>query len=187
MPLVDEIYGLKDTLANKGVIFCFSGYMTEDVLLSMGKTIKKKLNLVEADNKTSRSLFAVFVEEAQNIIRYSSEQLPHPDGADDEEKTLRHGFLSVGVEEGKYYVCCANVVKRADVSRLNDHLTHIQGLDSDGLKALFRQTLKGKTPKGSKGAGVGFIDIARRATRGFEFGFKDLDDSYSYFCLKAYV
>ena len=54
-------------------------------------------------------------------------------------------------------------------------------------RALYREALCGETPEGSKGAGVGFIDIARRAEHGFEFDIMAVDDKRSYFCLKACV
>ena len=33
-------------------------------------------------------------------------------------------------------------------------------LDADGLKSLYKDILKDEVPEGSKGAGVGFVDIA---------------------------
>ena len=54
-------------------------------------------------------------------------------------------------------------------------------------RALYRETLCGETPEGSKGVGVGFIDIARRAGHGFEFDIMAVDAKRSYFCLKACV
>lgn len=62
-----------------------------------------------------------------------------------------------------------------------------KGLDREGLKALWKETLKGDTPTGSKGAGVGFIDIARRARGGVEFDFLRLDDENTFFTVKAYI
>ena len=50
-----------------------------------------------------------------------------------------------------------------------------------------KETLKGDTPTGSKGAGVGFIDIARQARGGVEFDFFRLDDEDTFFTVKAYI
>jgi hypothetical protein len=79
------------------------------------------------------------------------------------------------------------MVKQQDVDRLNRNLTHIQQLDEKGLKALYKDTLKGETPEGSKGAGVGFIDIARRSKHGFDFDFIPATDDKSFFTLTAYA
>jgi len=184
MTLIEEIHRLQDNLEAQGIIFCYSGYLTEEMLLGMGNTIKQKLALADADPKAARAVFAIYIEQAQNVIRYSSYVLGDPD---DDEASLRHGFLTIGKRNGDYFVCCSNMVQQGDVDRLRSHLEHIQSLDKDGLKTLYRETLRGEIPEGSKGAGVGFVDIARRAKGGFEFGFKPIDDRHAYFSLKAFV
>ncbi len=180
--LAEEMYRLRGYLQDQGIMFCYSGYMTEGVLTGIGQAIKRKLELEDADKKTSKAIFSIFVEQMQNVIRYSAEREPLSG-----ENELRYGVLTMGQKGDHYFVSCSNLVERKDVARLNDSLTHIKGLDPDGLKALYKRTLKGDTPQGSKGAGVGFIDIARRAVHGFDFDFTEVDDEHSYFCLRAYL
>ncbi len=178
-----DILDLREGLMRGGVLFCYCGYVTEEVLSSIGDAIRDKLALENTEQQVSRGLFAVFVEQVQNIIRYSAEK---QEGAlEDRAVDLRHGVLAVGRSDGGYYVSCGNAIANGDVPRLRDGLSHIQGLDRKELKALHKEILKGKTPEGSKGAGVGFIDIARLATRGIEFDFMELDQQLSYFVLKA--
>ncbi|MBT3766359.1 MAG: hypothetical protein HOB79_17190 [Rhodospirillaceae bacterium] len=185
--LAKDTYDFRGYLQEKGIIFCYSGYITEDVLSGIGNAIKKKLEHEAADKRTSKGLFSIFVEQVQNVIRYSAEG--EPENVENESKELRYGVLTVGKSKDKdnYFVSCGNLIMQKDVERLKESLSHIQNLDKDGLKALYKETLKGDTPEGSKGAGVGFIDIARRAENGFEFDFENVDDEHSYFCLKAYM
>ena len=181
--LAQETYEFRNYLQEKGIIFCYSGYITEDVLTGIGDAIKRKLEHEEADKRTTKGLFSIFVEQMQNVIRYSAEG-----EAEDPEKMMteiRYGVLTVGKDDEKYFVSCGNLIKQGDVERLRTSLDHIQHLDKDGLKALYKETLRAETPKGSKGAGVGFIDIARRAENGFKFDFTEVDDDHSYFCLGA--
>jgi len=191
MASLDQIHAIQKTFDEQDIVFCYSGYITEDVLLGMGGAIKKKLGMVQMDRKAARSVFAIFVEGAQNVIRYSQAVLQEEGG--DDEDVLRHGLLAVGrTTEGEgegdgYFVCCGNLVHRSDIDSLEQQLNHIKSLDADGLKAFYKETLRQEAPENSKGAGVGFIDIARRAQGGLEFGFKDVDDDYSYFYLKAYA
>ena len=182
--LAQDMYTFRDELAQKGIIFCYSGYITEEILSGIGGALKTKLTMENEDRVRARTLFAVFVEQVQNVIRYSAERISDDDINDE---ALRYGVLVVGKKDDKYFVSCSNLIAQADVERLNTNLLAIQKLDPDGLKALFKQTLKGETPDGSKGAGVGFVDIARKAAHGFDFDFAKVDDTHSYFCLKAYV
>lgn len=183
--LAKETYDFREYLQEKGIIFCYSGYITEDVLSGIGNAVKKKLEHEDADKRTSRGLFSIFVEQVQNVIRYSAEG--EPTDVSSKAKDLRYGVLTVGKIDQHYFVSCGNLIVQKDVERLRKSLGHIQNLDKDGLKALYKETLKGETPEGSKGAGVGFIDIARRAENGFEFDFAKVDEDHSYFCLKAYI
>ena len=75
---VRDLFDLRATLQRQGIIFAFSGYMTEAVLSGVGEAIKQKLTIDDADTKTLRSVFAVFVEQMQNIIRYSAELAAQP-------------------------------------------------------------------------------------------------------------
>jgi len=185
MNSLDQIHAIQTALAKQQIIFCYAGYITEDVLLSVGSAIKKKLALVQADKHATRTVFAIFIEEAQNVVRYSKAVLSGGDG--DENDALRHGFIAVGKNDGKYFVCCGNPVRNDDVARLDQNLTHIQSLNAEELKALYKESLRKDPPEGSKGAGVGFIDIARRASGGFDFSFEDYDDTHAYFYIRAYA
>lgn len=179
-----SMYEFRNALHERGIIFCYSGYVTEPVLTGIGKTLKQKLVLEETDTKTMQNVFAIFVEQMQNIVRYSAETESDPKT---KETELRYGLLSIGMEDDKFFVACGNKILLGDVKRLNDKLERLQELNKDELKSLYRETLRAPADEESKGAGIGFIDIARRSTRIIDFDFMDLDDTYAFFCLKAYV
>ena len=180
--LANDMYEFRNYLRETGIIFCYSGYMTEDILVGIGNAIKQKLTMDDEDMKTARAVFSIFVEQVQNVIRYSAEK-----ETKDNKTELRYGVLTVGREEDKVFVTCGNIIKNSDMIRLKENLTKIKGMDKTGLKKLWKDTLRGETPDGSKGAGVGFIDIARRARQGFEFDFSEVDADVSFFTLKAYI
>jgi hypothetical protein len=182
---LSQIHKIQESLNDEQIIFCYAGYITEDVLLSIGKTIRQKLEMAKAERNAARAIFAIFVEEAQNVIRYSQEVIGDENGEDGNE--LRRGFIAVGNGDGDYYVCCGNLIQLDDVSRLEGHLQNIKSLDEDELKALYKQILRGDVPEGSKGAGVGFVDIARKAKGRFDYFFKDINDKHAYFYLIAHV
>lgn len=180
--LATDMYEFRNYLRKTGIIFCYSGYMTEDILVGIGNAIKKKLSMDEEDRQTAKAVFSIFVEQVQNVIRYSAEK-----ETKDDKTELRYGVLTVGREDDKVFVTCGNIIKNPDRDRLKEHLIAIQKMDKAELKKMWKDVLRGDTPEGSKGAGVGFIDIARRARQGFEFDFSEVDDALSFFTLKAYI
>jgi len=180
-----EMKTFNSYLREHGIIFCYSGYMTEEVLVGVGNAIKTKLAIEDVERQKVKRVFSIFVEAVQNVIRYSAH---YEEGElDDGPAELRYGVLTVGEQEGHHFVACGNLIRNEDVARLEKSLEHIRTLDPDGLKTLYKETLRGEAPEGSKGAGVGFIEIARRATHGFQFSFADADDDSKYFSMQAFV
>ena len=117
-------------LHRQGVIFAYSGYVTEPVLSGVGEALKQKLTIDDADTKTLRSVFAVFVEQMQNIIRYSAEKAPHgavPTANAAALSEIRYGILTIGKEGNEYVVCAGNLVARSDVERLGPEAQQDQG------------------------------------------------------------
>ncbi|MEM7042996.1 MAG: SiaB family protein kinase [Pseudomonadota bacterium] len=184
--LAKDLYGLRTIMQGNSVIFAYSGYVTEQVLTGVGEAIKQKMTIEDADRKTMRSVFAVFVEQMQNIIRYSAEKIP-PGASADAVAELRYGILTVGQEANGYIVHAGNLIQHADTERLRDRLAALQGMSKDELKAAYKAQLKSGPDEFSKGAGIGFIEIARRASEPIDFDFTDVDAEHAFFALRACI
>ena len=181
-----ELSGLRDHLRQQGIVFAYSGYITESVLGSVGDALKQKLTYEDADTRTIRSVFAVFVEQMQNIIRYSVEQLP-PRNVSGGTGELRYGILTIGQEGTDYVVHAGNLVRAGDVPQMRERLSALQRMSRDDMKTAYKDQLRNGPPEGSKGAGIGFIEIARRASKPIEFDFMAVDADHAFFALKASI
>jgi hypothetical protein len=173
-------------MQGNGVIFAYSGYVTEQVLSGVGEAIKQKMTIEDANRKTMRSVFAVFVEQMQNIIRYSAEKIP-PGETADSVMALRYGILTVGQEGAGYIVHAGNLIEHGDTGRLRDRLAALRAMSKDELKAAYKAQLKTGPDEFSKGAGIGFIEIARRASEPIDFDFTDVDSEHAFFALRACI
>ena len=182
--LAKRMYGLRSCLNEQGVVFAYSGYVTEDILSGVGDALKRKLASEDAAVSTVRSVFAVFVEQMQNIIRYSIERLPARDG--DAEK-VSYGILTIGRAGRDYVVHAGNMIAETDVERMERRLSAIRGMDDAGLKAAYKERLRAEREAHSQGAGIGFIEIARRATAPIDFDFMALEDGRAFFVLEARI
>jgi len=182
-----DLFDLRATLQRQGIIFAFSGYMTEAMLGGVGEAIKQKLTIDDADSKTLRSVFAVFVEQMQNIIRYSAELAAQPSATDKPSLEIRYGILTIAQQGSEYIVQAGNLVAQKDVERLRARLSRIRDSNKEELRALHKEQLRAMPEEGSKGAGLGIMEIARRASKPIEFDFTDVDGDYAFFTLKASV
>lgn len=184
-PTLGQQYAaFKRDLDAKGIVFSFSGYLSEGILFSLGEALREKMTLEDADGPTVRRVFSVFVEQMQNIIRYSAEKIVGNDGRSIE---LSAGMVTIGMEDKIFFIVCGNTVRNEDVPRLRERLDFLKGLDKDGIKAHYREQLRETPDEGSRGATIGLIEIARRASEPIDYDFADIDGDKTFFCLKVRI
>ena len=80
-----------------------------------------------------------------------------------------------------------NPVRKAKVTDLRDTLERINGLDKDGLKDLYKKIIQDTTLSEKGGAGLGFVDMARKSGEDLWFDFPEMSEVHCFFCLKVNV
>ncbi len=106
--LAKKLHDFRAVLQQEGIMFAYSGYVTEPVLQGVGEALKRHLEIQDADTRTVRSVFAIFVEQMQNMIRHSAERFG-PDAESKAPAELRFGVLTIGQEAGSYVVTAGNL------------------------------------------------------------------------------
>lgn len=169
------------------VIFYYVGYFSQHIVAAMADAVKLQLEVAGVAAPTRRKLFSSFVEMAQNIIHYSADSLTP---ASQNNGELRHGAVCIRREaDGSFSLLCANPIERVVAEELRIKLSALRSMTLEEIKQAYRQTLREETPQGSKGAGMGFLTVARDAREPLEFDF-DADDetgSSPVFYLKAAI
>lgn len=174
----------KRVLDERGILFSFSGYLSEGILYSLGDTLRQKMTLDDTDLTTIKKVFSVFIEQAQNIIRYSAEKVLGNVGKSVE---LSSGMVNIGTEGNRFFIVCANTILEEDVPRLRERLEILQKMDKDEIKAYYKEQLREAPDEKSRGATIGLIEIARRASEPIEFDFDRIDAEKHFFCLKVSI
>ena len=174
----------KRQLDEKGIVFSFSGYMSEGILYSLGEALRQKMTLEETNVTTIKKVFSVFVEQSQNIIRYSAEKV---EGNVGRRIELSSGIVTIGTENGHFFIVCANVVLADDEPRLRERLERLQKMDKEEIKAYYKEQLREAPDEHSRGATIGLIEIARRACEPIQFDFDRINDDSFFFCMKVSI
>jgi len=182
--MLTNLYNFKNELDKQGIFLGFSGPISQELLVEIGDTLKNKMKMEEATSSSTRTkVFAMLIEQAQNIIHYSAEKV-QPEHS---PATLSSGIIVVGYNHNHYYVLCGNRVDNNSVEQLRDKLTILQNMNKDELKCYYREQRKQNAPTNSKGAGLGFIELARKSVKPIEFHFQSIDKQFSFFSLKTYI
>ncbi len=182
--LAKSYLDFKTRLDEQGALLAYCGGVSEAILAAFGETLKQKMVERDADAGVSKRLFSIFIEQVQNVIRYSEER---DQAGDDGQQGLGAGLIVVGIYNGRYFVVCGNFVQHDRVERLKTRLDHLVTLDRDSMRQFYREKLREPPEEGSLGATIGLIEIARRSSLPIEYDFSPNDAASSFFCLKAYV
>lgn len=183
--LAQDFLSFHEASRRNGIILSFGGDLSENVLFSLGEVLKLRMQQGAADAGVSKRVFSIFVEQAQNIIRYSADKLVPPGEPD--ARMISSGMIVVGLEDGRFFVACGNEVPDEQVVPLRAKLDHLAGLSGDELRKFYREKLRQPADEGSLGGSIGLIEIARRASAPVEYDFQARGDDRSFFCLKAFI
>jgi len=182
--MIDDLYDFRENMIREGIFFCFNGPVSQNILAEIGSALEQRMKLENMNRTTMLRVFSMMMEMAQNIMRYSVEE--SDSGVSDPPDT-RMGSIIIGHEDNAYFVLCGNMVYNTEVQKLKDKLERIRGMDRQQLRRYHKEQIRKRLEKGSQGAGLGFIGMAKKASRPIEFNFRKIDAEKSYFSLKTLI
>lgn len=182
---LDLFSAFRNSADFNGVLFYYNGQLSQNVINTMSDTLKHRLENEEAAQAKARKLFSSFIEMVQNALHYSP---PDPDG--NGEKV---GAVAVGKQDNKFYIVCGNLVESQYAARIREKIEPLRSMTLDEIKKAYRAQLKNEQHENedsvSKGAGLGFLTVARDASEPIEYSLMNVPahDELAYFYLKAIV
>ena len=147
-------------LEQRRTFFCYSGLLSEDVLSTFSGIVREQMSEMEDDAEITKRVFGIFVEQAQNVIRYSKDRIA-------EGGT---GTVAISRAEDGFLIEAINPMDHENAEGLQKNLDELKTMDNKELRKAYKQRLREGPPEGSKGAGLGFIEMARKADH-VEFDF----------------
>jgi len=181
--MVHQTQKFYEQLKAEGIIFSFSGPISQSLLEGIGLTLRQKMTLEETSTNVTQKIFSIFVELMQNVINYSAEK----GSAGENEHDLSFGILIIGKTDEHFYIQCGNYITQEQKDPLTEKLTKIQSMDKDELKKYYKEQRRKETVEGSKGAGLGFIEMARKATKPITFDIVPTQAGQDFFIVTATV
>jgi hypothetical protein len=80
-----------------------------------------------------------------------------------------------------------NPIPKSNVETLIKNLNDLNAKDKEGLKEMYKDIIKNSQISEKGGAGLGFVDMARKSGEKLEFSFSNMDEEYDFFCLKVNI
>lgn len=153
-----DIYLLRETYNEKQILLCFNGPFSQGLIEEIGNALKRYMTSeTEASSSSARDIFAVYIELTQNIQHYS-------EGRDYTEAEASATVIIRRDADGHYVVMAGNIVEPEDGAALYERIQVLSTMDKTQLKAAYKEQLRKPRDEQAVGAGLGLIDIARKAS-----------------------
>lgn len=179
-----RLYNLRECFLKKRIIFCYSGPMSQDLMVEIGNTLKQKMQQETFNRTVVAKTFAILVEQVQNIMHYSTEKT-YLEALDDTK--LGNGIVAVGFEEDRYYVASGNMIQLKDREKISGMIAKINSMTPEEKKQYYKEMRKKNPDEASRGAGLGFIEMARKSDHPVDFDFIDVDLNCCFFTIRLYI
>lgn len=174
---------LENTLDENGIVFLsYGGFLSQTLIAGMTEALEKEAETNDISMRVSNNIFTIFIELSQNMMNYSKAKYREDETFDSK------GIIVVGYDEPSncYYVMSRNIVSGEDKARIEPKIQKAVELEREELKKLYRELRKSGLDKHNKGAGIGFIEIAKRCDR-LEYRFDPLSENRYYFSVKTVI
>ncbi|MCL2284658.1 MAG: SiaB family protein kinase [Fibromonadales bacterium] len=174
-------------LQKNNIEVIYSGPILASSIDSMAEMLLKRLEKEDIPLNASQSVFSVFVEQMNNMFMYSAEKIYQANSDGVLEKASR-GIYILGVQDGEYFIQTGNAVTANSAAILKTRIDHLNTLDKKELRKYYKQRMMADNDNPeSRGAGIGLIEIARRASSPIEYDFEPLENDLQYFTMHVTI
>lgn len=176
-----DLLEMRQSYMRDGVMLCFNGPISRSLLEEIGNALRNYLNSQNATPSASMDIFAIYIEMSQNIRHYTRERGYVDDDAAATIVVSRKG-------DDRYVISAGNMIEMEDAETLVSTIESLGQMDKPELKKAYKAQLR--RPRGESapsGAGLGLLDMARKASRPLEASVTPVEQGRGFFSLTATI
>ena len=176
-----DLFSMRETYNRQQIMLCFNGPISRSLIQEIRTALRNYLAADHANPSSAMDVFAVYIEMTQNIRHYTRQK----DWSDQEAGAT---VVVARDDAGRYVVSAGNLIEQADGEQLVATIEGLARLDKAQLKAAYKEQLRKPREEGaSSGAGLGLIDIARKASEPLHASLRILADGRAFISLYAVI
>jgi uncharacterized protein DUF6272 len=174
---------LETILEDDGVIFLsHGGLLTQSIIVGMTEALEQESESSEISMAISHNILTIFIELSQNMMTHGKKM--HLQNAGFNQKAMI--IVGYNKDDSEYYVLSRNIITEEEAVQLRSKIDALLPLNKEELKSLYRERRKSGKDKHVSGAGIGFIEIARRCDQ-MDYDLTKADNGKLYFAFKAII
>jgi hypothetical protein len=178
---LEFVYDFYKTMKAHEITLVYEGEITHQITKAFTSLTESNMMKELESNAVQKKVFHVMVECLQNISKHAD------DFAANDFVYSGRGIFLVSKGEGDYSVTTGNVIDNYKTEELRSLLETINSLDKEGLNQLYKTQIKEGRLSEKGGAGLGFIDIARKTGKKLIYHFLPVSETTSFFLLTSTI
>lgn len=177
-PDLKQLVELQEFCRDQEILICLNGPNSQSLIEEIGKALRQHI-AGQTETTTAMDVFSTYIEMSQNMRNYSEAR--HYNQAESNATVI-----IASRPPGHYSVSAANLVDQADGQALIARIEQLSRLDKHELKQLYKQQLRDGA-HASGGAGLGLIEMARRASEPMEASLEERPEGKAIFSLRVTI
>lgn len=175
-----DLYKLRNEFDKSGIMMCFNGPFSHSIIEEIGKAVRNHLAAENIAQAAVLDVFAVYIELAQNVRNYLSlREITQTDAAS--------SIITIARKGEAYAVSSGNIVLKADGESLCRRIDEVNIMTPEERKRQYRELLRRDTKPGALGAGLGFLEIAKRSSAKMSCSIQTVDNTCSFITQTAFI
>lgn len=162
-------------------ILYYEGEVNHEITKALTLTTEKHLAKNSEKRMIQKKVFNVMIECLQNIDKHTVEQ----DVA--KNNLSKKGAILVSDFKDSYCIISGNSVTKKQMNGLIATINNLKNRKKEELRSLYKIQLENGRLSDKGGAGLGFIDMARKTGNALNFSFIDLENNLFFFVLKIII
>ena len=169
------VYDLHQIMQDKKILLTYDGEFTQEITKAVLAMTERNLDSLNEDSSIKKKVFKVMVECLQNIVKHSDESHMESD--------FNNAIFAISQTADCYEIITGNCMFSKNIDIVTSKIEQVNNLDADGLKELYKEVIRNGELSDKGGAGLGFIDMARKSGEKLGYSFHPINDQYCFFVL----
>ncbi|MDR0464992.1 MAG: SiaB family protein kinase [Treponema sp.] len=181
--MIIDMIGWHNMLNDKKINLVYSGPLWSEGIGVLAGTLKERMEHDKVPLNTSQEIFSVFVEQLNNMLMYSEEKEIFDNTGGGSPESVKGTFI-LGKDGNTFFIQTGNVMKSKNIEMVRNRIDYLNTLDKKDLRSFYKEQMRSSDKNAaSKGAGLGFIEIARRISSKIIYSFTPYGDDLTFFAL----
>jgi len=172
------IQELNDEMEKNELIMVYTGDLSQSIMNKVLLMAENKFDTEGDELFVKKRVFNVMTESLQNMCKH---QETFKDSIDIPP------IFAIGLDNDHYMIISGNIIANDKIDVVSNIINKVNGLDKIGLKALYKEARLNSRISEVGGAGLGFIDMARKSENRLQFKIEPINEEASYFTLQVKI